>query len=281
MWLMRGKPLASHESCWWKVRVWDQDGKVSAWSTPARWTMGLLDAEDWTARWIGWDGGEETDDRSVVEGRLVDLVSGGQVHRSVRRSAPGTSAGRSNLPEGRRVRKAFLFATADDSFVAFVNGRSVGARPELGRGQALRRDRTAPAGAQHARRRRHEFAVPERRARQEPRRADRHSSRSNSTRASHSWSRPTRTGEPATRRSRAGNKTASMTPDGRKPSRSGALGTAPWGKLGGSNHRRLPARMLRREFQVAREAPSGHRLRLRPRLLRPAPERPAESATSS
>ena len=24
-----GKPLTSHAECWWKVRVWDQDGNVS------------------------------------------------------------------------------------------------------------------------------------------------------------------------------------------------------------------------------------------------------------
>ena len=42
---------------------------------------------------------------------------------------------------------------------------------------------------------------------------------------------------------------------GWKPRRmSGALGTAPWGRsVGESNHRRLPSRMLRREFQVAKE----------------------------
>ena len=34
--------------CWWKVRVWDQDGTPSAWSTPAHWTMGPLEAGDWT-----------------------------------------------------------------------------------------------------------------------------------------------------------------------------------------------------------------------------------------
>ncbi len=56
-----GKTLMSHATCWWKVRVWDQDGKESTWSAPARWTMGLLDPRDWSARWIGWDGGEETD----------------------------------------------------------------------------------------------------------------------------------------------------------------------------------------------------------------------------
>ena len=47
-----GKPLASRVACFWKVRVWDRDGNPSAWSEPARWTMGLLTPQDWQARWI-------------------------------------------------------------------------------------------------------------------------------------------------------------------------------------------------------------------------------------
>ncbi len=47
-----GKPLASRTQCHWKVRLWDKDGKRSSWSDPARWTMGLLKPEDWTAKWI-------------------------------------------------------------------------------------------------------------------------------------------------------------------------------------------------------------------------------------
>ncbi len=34
---------------------------------------------------------------------------------------------------------------------------------------------------------------------------------------------------------------------------SGVLGAAPWGKIGGSNHRRLPARMVRHDFKVKQE----------------------------
>jgi alpha-L-rhamnosidase len=48
-----GKPLASRQPCFWKVRVWDGAGRASAWSATARWSMGLLDAKDWTGRWIG------------------------------------------------------------------------------------------------------------------------------------------------------------------------------------------------------------------------------------
>ena len=49
----RGKPLKSQARCCWKVRIWDKSGKVSLWSEPAFWSMGLLNEEDWHARWIG------------------------------------------------------------------------------------------------------------------------------------------------------------------------------------------------------------------------------------
>ena len=48
-----GKPLRARMRGWWKVRVWDRDGEPSPWSAPARWSMGLLEAGDWQAKWIG------------------------------------------------------------------------------------------------------------------------------------------------------------------------------------------------------------------------------------
>jgi hypothetical protein len=47
-----GTPLASSQRVTWSVRVWDENGKPSAWSRPAAWTMGLLCTEDWQAKWI-------------------------------------------------------------------------------------------------------------------------------------------------------------------------------------------------------------------------------------
>src|SRR5256714_6157667 len=49
----QGKPLASRQACFWKVRIWDQDDKPSQWSQPARWRMGLMQRGDWSAQWIG------------------------------------------------------------------------------------------------------------------------------------------------------------------------------------------------------------------------------------
>jgi alpha-L-rhamnosidase len=48
-----GKSLASRMRCYWKVRVWDQAGVRSGWSSPAWWETGLLRPSDWQARWIG------------------------------------------------------------------------------------------------------------------------------------------------------------------------------------------------------------------------------------
>ena len=52
----RGKPLASHGECFWKVRAWDKSGQPSQWSPVAKWSMGMLSPDDWKAKWIGLDG---------------------------------------------------------------------------------------------------------------------------------------------------------------------------------------------------------------------------------
>jgi alpha-L-rhamnosidase len=47
-----GAALSSRSECHWKIRAWDKDDQASAWSTPAKWTIGLLDNSDWAAKWI-------------------------------------------------------------------------------------------------------------------------------------------------------------------------------------------------------------------------------------
>lgn len=54
-----GKVLHSGTAYYWKVRIWDARGKVSAWSEPARWSMGLLQPADWAnAGWIAFKDGD-------------------------------------------------------------------------------------------------------------------------------------------------------------------------------------------------------------------------------
>ena len=50
-----GMPLVSGQECFWKVMIWDRDGRESNWSKDAMWSMGLLDEHDWKGAWIGYD----------------------------------------------------------------------------------------------------------------------------------------------------------------------------------------------------------------------------------
>ena len=50
-----GKTLNSRKICYWKVRSWDKNGQVGAWSVSSKWEMGLLNKSDWQAEWIGND----------------------------------------------------------------------------------------------------------------------------------------------------------------------------------------------------------------------------------
>ncbi|SDD79579.1 alpha-L-rhamnosidase [Niabella drilacis] len=48
----KGAALKSGEKYQWQVRVWDNSGKASSWSSPAIFQMALLQPSDWKATWI-------------------------------------------------------------------------------------------------------------------------------------------------------------------------------------------------------------------------------------
>lgn len=47
-----GKELKSGDRLFWQVKVWDNKGNESDWSEIAFWEMGLLNENDWKAKWI-------------------------------------------------------------------------------------------------------------------------------------------------------------------------------------------------------------------------------------
>ncbi len=48
-----GQPLGSGETCYWSVRCWDGADRAGPWAAPARFELGLLEAEAWGGSWIG------------------------------------------------------------------------------------------------------------------------------------------------------------------------------------------------------------------------------------
>ena len=55
-----GKPLASHQFAYWKVRVWDSNDSMTVSKEPALWSHGLSSQADWRAKWIGRDDGQSS-----------------------------------------------------------------------------------------------------------------------------------------------------------------------------------------------------------------------------
>ena len=123
--LRREAALGSDQRCYWKVKVWDKDGKPSAWSTP-----GIL--VDGAARPVRLEG--RVDRLRQAPGRRTcptppSTGPGGSGTRPTRgRSKPkshrlfvtGLETSRT-----RRIEKAELIATADDAFRFTINGKLV------------------------------------------------------------------------------------------------------------------------------------------------------------
>ncbi|MEO6977809.1 MAG: alpha-L-rhamnosidase N-terminal domain-containing protein, partial [Mucilaginibacter sp.] len=99
--IYKGEPLASGRKYVWQVRVWDNAGKASAWSQPATFSMGMLNATDWKAKWI----------------------TPGFVEDSVNRPSPLFRKG-FNL--AKKVQSATAYITSHGLYEAQINGKRVG-----------------------------------------------------------------------------------------------------------------------------------------------------------
>lgn len=102
-----GRPLVSSAPAYWRVQVWDAEGRVSKWSEIGHWTMGVLREEDWSAAWISFR------DPSPVHADRANL------------QLPPARHYRKTFTAAGRVKRAVLHASALGIFEASLNGRRV------------------------------------------------------------------------------------------------------------------------------------------------------------
>lgn len=107
-----GRPLKSRQRCFWKVRAWDNHGNASEWSETARWSMGLLEKSDWKAKWIGLDGGDNQD--CLINAQWIWLAGEPVATRFFRRKI--------TIPDGREITGAHMAIATPGVFAVWVNG---------------------------------------------------------------------------------------------------------------------------------------------------------------
>jgi hypothetical protein len=118
-----GSALTSAQQVFWQVQVWDKNGEPSGWSAPATWTMGLLNQTDWQGRWLV----------SPLSARSLSLAGCSWIwypEGNPTVSAPvATRYFRQSVvvPTGATLTGVTLLVTADNSYIAYINGTQVGA----------------------------------------------------------------------------------------------------------------------------------------------------------
>lgn len=127
-----GKPLASRAACYWKVMVWNEADRPSLWSETAHWTMGLLEPENWQARWIGIDGKTPAELAASPEAEKMSLAGCQWIwfpEGKPQNAAPcGDRYFRRvvTVPDGRAIDKVLWLGAGDNSYFLFVNGKKAG-----------------------------------------------------------------------------------------------------------------------------------------------------------
>ncbi len=121
-----GVPLQSGRLYYWTVRVWDEKGNPSRWSLPARWSMGLLEPADWSARWIG-DAPDTAQQAYRQMLAAYDPASGKPLDNTPPPSLPSPMLRKSFVVNGS-VKRAVLYVTALGYYEMGLNGEKVGDR---------------------------------------------------------------------------------------------------------------------------------------------------------
>ncbi len=126
-----GKPLQSLTRYYWKVRAWDKDDQVTAWSPVGNWMTGLMNPDEIEAKWITWS--RPLEHEAYHSNMPIDLNDARWLWRAVdtplSKLAPETLlfSRTVDLKNTRQLKSALILLTADDTFRLRVNGTPVGA----------------------------------------------------------------------------------------------------------------------------------------------------------
>ena len=125
-----GKTLESLQKYYWKVRVWDKDGKVSGWSKSGWWITALMDSAMFKGQWITFS---KPIDHEVYQVDVpMDLKGAKWLWYPGENAVQSTAAAKYKFSRDfevgdvKSLTSAKIILTADNSFKLSVNGKLVG-----------------------------------------------------------------------------------------------------------------------------------------------------------
>jgi alpha-L-rhamnosidase len=114
-----GPELMPEHRYFWRVKVWDKDGKPYPASSVTWWETGLLEQSNWRAKWIGYEDAELSSVRASgaiwITNTAASATSEGDTHHDFRYS----------FTLDKPVKSAVLYATGENTAAAWMNGAQV------------------------------------------------------------------------------------------------------------------------------------------------------------
>ncbi len=119
-----GAPLKSEQTVYWKVAVWDRDNRMSPFSEGSNWEMGLLNPSDWKARWItaGIPSTPASPPMDLSHAKWIWLTGDAKQEFPTGKIRLRRAF---EIPSGRTVAQAKLFAGVNDAATMAINGTEV------------------------------------------------------------------------------------------------------------------------------------------------------------
>ncbi len=96
-----GPEPKSMQRFYWQVRVWDNSGKVSKWSEPSFWEMGIMNKDEWSASWISMPDEPETEESKPAQYFRKEFTS------------------------AKKIEKARIYLTTKGTYQLFINGEKM------------------------------------------------------------------------------------------------------------------------------------------------------------
>lgn len=104
-----GKPIKSFTKYYWSIKLYDENGVASSWSLPAWFETAMLNASDWTAKWISDGSRNPLKDEDYYKPDRMPLL-------------------KKEFYAKKKIERTRLYISGLGYYEAYLNGKKIGGR---------------------------------------------------------------------------------------------------------------------------------------------------------